>query len=91
MAKFFMVLALIFCFISTADAKDSRFGEGTEIVNEFQKANATCFLYPNNQYKCACSQLKNPKKEIWTSQPNDKFTGQLSVGMQYIFAQRCKN
>ena len=90
MRVLFFTILLSTLYISDVQAQNINFGENTRIVKTFREANATCFLYPKNQYKCACSQLKSHKKEIWSSQPIEKFNGQLSTGNVYISAQRCK-
>ena len=77
-------------YVGTAFAEDARFGEGTNVVQSFQAANATCFLYEKNAYKCACSNLKSQKKLYWFSHPAEYFNGKLSSGTVYIFAERCR-
>ncbi|MBP5352862.1 MAG: hypothetical protein J6Y91_03765 [Alphaproteobacteria bacterium] len=65
------------------------FGSDVTVVKSFGRGNATCFLYPNNNYKCACSQLRSGKKEIWSNVPMEKMNGQLSTGSVYVYAKRC--
>ena len=74
----------------TAFADNMSFGDNTQVVSSLQEANATCFLYENNEYKCACSQLKSRKKLIWSSKPMQFFNGKLSNDTQYIYARRCE-
>lgn len=85
-----LLICLLILPINVAFAGGADFGENTSIVTSFKKANATCFLYENNEYKCACSQLKSRKRDIWSSKPMSFFEGKLSVGTQYIYAERCK-
>ncbi len=49
-------------------------------------ANATCFMYPNNQYKCACRFSNN--KKIWASGEISQILG-LSTGTKTGIIKEC--
>ncbi len=51
-----------------------------------KNANATCFMYPNNQYKCACRFSTN--KKIWASKDPSLIQG-LSTGMKSGIIEEC--
>lgn len=50
-------------------------------------ANATCFMYPDNQYKCACRFSTN--KKIWASADPSLIQG-LSIGMKTGIIEECR-
>lgn len=51
-----------------------------------RNANATCFMYPNNRYKCACRFSNN--KKIWASGDISQIQG-LSTGMKTGIIKEC--
>ncbi len=53
-----------------------------------RNANATCFMYPNNQYKCTCRFSNNQK--IWASGDILQIKG-LSTGMKSGIIKDCSN
>lgn len=84
----------MFMFIADADAANNaeniNFGRGVSEVSDFKQANATCFVYEQNEYKCACSSLKSGKKDVWMSRDGTFFEGKLSLDLRYVYATRCK-
>ena len=49
-------------------------------------ANATCFMYPDNQYICACRFSTN--RRIWASEDPSLIQG-LSIGMKTGIIEEC--
>lgn len=52
-------------------------------------ANAICFMYEGNHYKCACRFGNNSK--IWVSKPMAEFIGELgTMNDKYGFIEACQ-
>lgn len=52
-------------------------------------ANATCFMYKNNHFKCACRFGDNSK--LWVSKPLKQFDGELGTMIdKYGNIEGCK-
>ncbi|MBR1825817.1 MAG: hypothetical protein IJ770_04440 [Alphaproteobacteria bacterium] len=94
MKRVLIFVCAMFLFVNESDAATNtaniNFGHGVSAVSDFNKANATCFIYEKKEYKCACSALKSAKKDIWMSRDATFFEGKLSLDLQYVYATRCK-
>ena len=91
MKRFFGFICAMFVFVSEGVAAENiNFGRGVSAVSNFKEANAICYIYDKNEYKCACSMLKSAKKDVWMSRDATFFIGQLSLNQQYVYATRCK-
>lgn len=91
MLKKLLLLGTICTFFSSAYAGEVFVNKN---INSFFKetstrtANATCFMYPKNQFKCACRFSDNSK--LWASAPMSEIQG-MTIETKHGVIEACSN
>lgn len=84
---FILVIFMIFCPVFSTEYYVVNNLDKIFKPTREQKANAICFFYQGNKYKCICQECKNLK--IWASGDISKIKG-FSVDRIYGVIEDCK-